>query len=47
MKARVAENRSLVVAAEAEVPLALAEAMKSGHLMGQPGGDNAGNGHAG
>ena len=35
MKARVAENRSGVVLAEAEVPAAMAQAIRAGHLYGQ------------
>jgi uncharacterized protein YqfA (UPF0365 family) len=34
MKAQVAENRALVVLAEAEVPHALAETFRSGHIIG-------------
>jgi uncharacterized protein YqfA (UPF0365 family) len=40
MKARVAENRSRVILAEAEVPLAMAEAFKAGNLYGHPSADD-------
>ena len=32
MKAKVAENRARLVVAEAEVPMAMAEAFRAGHL---------------
>jgi uncharacterized protein YqfA (UPF0365 family) len=32
MKARTAQNRATVVMAESEVPMAMAEAFRSGHL---------------
>ena len=38
MKAQVAENRALVVLAEAEVPHALAETFRSGNIIGDQKG---------
>ena len=35
MKAKVAENRSHVILAEAEVPRAMADAFRAGNLFGQ------------
>jgi uncharacterized protein YqfA (UPF0365 family) len=34
MKAKVAENRARLVVAEAEVPMAMAEAFRKGHIHG-------------
>jgi uncharacterized protein YqfA (UPF0365 family) len=36
MKAKVAENRARLVMAEAQVPLAMAEAFRRGHLNSLP-----------
>ena len=39
MKAKVAENRALLVQAEAEIPMAMAHAFRSGNLHGANGSD--------
>jgi len=45
MKAKVAENRARVILAEAEVPMAMADAFRAGHVFGHPAADpTAGNG---
>ncbi|MCC7085680.1 MAG: flotillin-like protein FloA [Pirellulales bacterium] len=41
MKAAVQENRALVVTAEAEVPMAMAHAFRSGNLHGKPADNGA------
>ena len=49
MKASVAENRSRVILAEADVPMAMAEAFRAGNFFGSdlPGDDKKGNGRPG
>jgi uncharacterized protein YqfA (UPF0365 family) len=39
MKARVSENRSHVILAEAEVPMAMADAFRKGNLYSNHRGD--------
>ena len=45
MKAKVAENRSHVILAEAEVPRAMADAFRAGNLFGQPSSEDGSPGH--
>jgi uncharacterized protein YqfA (UPF0365 family) len=47
MKARVCENRSRVIVAEAQVPLAMAEAFRDGNFYGEHSDQPPGNGQPG